>query len=338
MKEEIKDGRGKRGIYIIIGIVIVVLVIGGYFIFSGDGEFAGEIESLRLGVYEGEFSSLIFIADEKGFFEDYGLDVDMKKYDSGVKPMQALLGGEVDVVTSGEFVAVNFISGNDNIRVFSVIDEADAIELIVKKDRVSRIEDLPGSRIGLKKGSQAEYFLDQFLVFSELNSEDVEVVDMNPLEMKDALDNGEVDGVMVWDPFTSNIKDSLGDDGLAWNGQSGQEFYFLVSTSSEFISESPEAIKRFLKSLIKAEKFVNENDGKAMEVVKDALGYDEGYINSVWEKSNFKVDLPQSLILAMESEGRWKILDTGDDMPNYLDYIYTDALKEIDEKRVTIIG
>ena len=60
----------------------------------------------------------------------------------------------------------------------------------------------------------------------------------------------------------------------------------------------------------------------------------------MWPKNDFTTSLPQSLIVAMDDEARWRIangLTFKIVVPNYLDYIYLDGLETLKPKAVTII-
>ncbi len=54
----------------------------------------------------------------------------------------------------------------------------------------------------------------------------------------------------------------------------------------------------------------------------------------------FSVGLSQALILAMEDEARWRIdisLTDKNEVPNYLDFLYLEALEAVNPESVTVI-
>jgi NitT/TauT family transport system substrate-binding protein len=60
----------------------------------------------------------------------------------------------------------------------------------------------------------------------------------------------------------------------------------------------------------------------------------------VWPSHQYSLTLDQSLITAMEDEGRWMIgnnLTSERQLPNFLDYVYEDSLKAIKPDAVKII-
>ena len=110
--------------------------------------------------------------------------------------------------------------------------------------------------------------------------------------------------------------------------------------NNDVVTARPEAIERFLNALVTAEQFVKQSPGRAKDIIKERLDVEEDYVASVWPKNEFTTSLPQSLILAMDDEARWRIANNLTDevvVPNYLEYIYLDALEVLKPEAVTII-
>ncbi len=227
------------------------------------------------------------------------------------------------------------------MKAISTIDLADAIELVARKDHgITRPTDLRGKTIAIPKNTQAEFFLGRFLTFNNLSLGDVEIVGMNPSELVEAIVAGTIDAAMIWEPNIYKISNGLGENLITFSGQSGQDFYFLMVTTNEVITARPEAIERFLNALVEAENFVKKHPEKAKNIITERLDVEEDYVASVWPKNDFTTSLPQSLILAMDDEARWRIANNLTDqkaVPNYLDYIYLDGLEALKPEAVTII-
>ena len=91
---------------------------------------------------------------------------------------------------------------------------------------------------------------------------------------------------------------------------------------------------------MKAEIFVKESPKEAQDTVAHRLGLSGNYITYYWPRHVFEISLDQSLIIALESQARWRIkndLTEATEVPNYLNYLYTDALEEVNPRTVTIV-
>lgn len=110
----------------------------------------GPLKIITIGTHAGKISGLIFIAQEKGYFRENGLDATVKIYDSGRDAIQDLLAGRIDIGGCAEFVLVNEIfAGRDDLRVLGSIGMAEINELIARKGRgINQQADLKGKKIG----------------------------------------------------------------------------------------------------------------------------------------------------------------------------------------------
>lgn len=96
----------------------------------------------------------------------------------------------------------------------------------------------------------------------------------------------------------------------------------------------------FLKAIEKGEKFIQENKEEAITIVSERLKVDKEIATTVWDDFDFQLILDQSIFISLEAEARWAIregLTEKKEVPNYFDFIYTDALEDINPEAVTII-
>ncbi len=331
------------GIGILVAVIAVGLGIGSYFWLSQEQpkKYDGPVEKISIGATTQELSTLIWIAEEKGYFEENGLDATVKAYDTGIETKNALLAGEVDVADTVDFVIASLALVGTDFKVLASIDTASIDYITARKDSgISSLGDLKNKRIGIKLGSSAEYYLGRTLIFNNLSLQDVELVSLHPPEMPEAIERGEVDATITWHPHNYHIKNSLGDNAIVWSAQGGQDVYWVIFSKDEFVQKYPEKIKRLLNALIQAEEFVKHNNLEAKEIIARRVNLDLPYIESVWSDFHFVVDLPQTMIILMEDKTRWIFENNLTDnpvVPNYLDYIYLDALEEVKPEAVGII-
>jgi NitT/TauT family transport system substrate-binding protein len=333
---------------IITIIVAIAFAIGLYwfvqkpfnlFQSKQSGKYTGPVEEIILAGYAGEAGALVYIAEEQGFFKNNGLDVIIKDYQSGKVAADALVAGKADISTSAGFVFVSNSFDHADLRILGTVAIAENKELVARKDKgITTTDDLRGKKIGVTKKSGGEFSLGVFLTFGGLSRQDVELVDLRPSEMTEAISGGEVDAVFTWDPNVYNVKKELGDKAISWPGQS--DFYFVLIAKENWIGNNPVAVERFMKSLLEAENYVRNNSKESKEFVRDRFNYESDYIDYSWSKQEFAVIFPQATLIAFEDQARWRIehgLTDKTKVPNYLDYIYLDALEAVKLEAVTII-
>ena len=328
----------------IIGIIIVgVVVIVGIGLYRSiqkqPKKYTGPVEKITLAAYAGETGALVYVAEDQGYFKENGLEVTIKDYKSGKVAADVLMDGEADIATSADFVFVSNSFDRTDLRVFGTVATAEVKELVARKDKgITTIDDLIGKKIGVTKRSGGEFALGRFLIFNALSYKDVELVDLKPSEIVEAVLNGDIDAGFTWDPNVYDIKEELGDNAISWPG--GQDFYFVLLTKEDWIKNNPAAAERFIKSVLEAEDYIKDNSEEAKEFVKNRFGYESDYIDYSWPKQGFAVTLEQAMLISFEDQARWRInnkLTDATRVPNYLDYIYLDALEEVKPEAVGII-
>jgi len=113
----------------------------------------------------------------------------------------------------------------------------------------------------------------------------------------------------------------------------------LIISTDEWITKHPEPVSRFLKSLKQAEEYVLRNPDKAKSILQKRLNLNAAYMETVWSQNQLGLSLGQSLTLAMEDEARWMIennLTTETAIPDFMDYVYVDGLKEVKPEETSI--
>jgi NitT/TauT family transport system substrate-binding protein len=243
-------------------------------------------KKIKVGVSPVVTSSGLFLAYEKGYFKDEGLDIELVQMKSSGAQMTLLLSkGELDVgggnLTAGLYKAIadglNFKIVADKGHVDETID---SVSLIIRKDLITSgkyksPKDLKGLKIALTSidGSSQQIVMDQILKDAGLNGKDVEYVKLSYPESNAALKTKAIDGVIQLDPYlTMAINDGYAEEVIASNKvlknqQSGALFY-----SPEFIKNKT-AAQKFMKSYLKGVRLYNQalTDKNLMSEVTQSL-------------------------------------------------------------------
>jgi NitT/TauT family transport system substrate-binding protein len=254
-----------------------------------------------------------------------------------------VLKGEADVaVGPAEFPLVTRAFNKEGIRAIGTVDKVEHIFFIGRKDRgIEQASDLRGKRVGTTVGTVAEFYLGRFLSLNGMKMQDITLVNLRtPQEWVNAVVDGDIDAVVTAQPHANMAREGLGANSVFWSAQSNQPMYALMIATDEWIAKHPKTVERFLKSLAQAEEYIVRNPAEAKAIVQKELNLDAAYIETVWSQNQYGLSLDQSLITAMEDEARWMIannLTTEKTVPNFLDYIYEDALKAAKPEAVSII-
>ena len=334
----------KRFILVIIVIAaILAVVLGSMFYPNPRQGYTGKMESITIGYSPFEQTALLWIAEDQHFFEANGLNVTLRKYDTGVGSLDGMLNGETDITVGvTEFPTVGRAFQKERIRIIGTIAKIEQIYLVGRKDRgIKNVSDLKGKRVGTTLRTIAHFYLGRFLTLHGMNMKDITLVDVKtPAEWVNAVANGDIDAIATAQPYANSAKERLGANAVIWPAQGNQPIFGLIVSTDEWITNHPEPVNRFLKSLVQAEEYAIRNPAEAKAIVQKRLNLDAVYMETVWSQDQFSLSLDQSLILAMEDEARWMISNNLTDekkTPDFLNYIYLDGLNTIRPESVNII-
>lgn len=303
---------------------------------------AGPPEKITIAYSTASNAMLMYIAFAKGYFTEEGLDATSQPHAFGKPALESVINGKADLATVGDTPIVFAVMGGKKISVLATIQTSNRNEaIIVRQDRgIMKPLDLKGKKIGLTVGTTGDFFANSFFLVHGIERKQVTIIDLKPDEMVAALTSGSVDAVSTWNPTLIQLQKALGDKGRIFFDETVYTEAFCVAAGQDFVKKNPEAIKKVLRALIKAETFVKQHPETSRHLVADFIKADKTILEETWDIFNFRVSLDQALIVDLEDQTRWAIKNrftTRRDMPNYLDFIYVDGLRAVKPEAVRII-
>ena len=196
--------------------------------------------------------------DQKGWFRDAGFtDVTTKTFTGGAVAGEALVADEISLWTPGNLPPISMTHNGVPIVILGTnAIAATADKLVARKDaNVKTPEDLYRIRIGLLQGSTASADLHFLAKHYNLDEKRLQVVNMPPPEQLAALNSGNIQALLCWQPWGYNaLKGGATEmihsgtvSGFAANqGEKVQISYTrsLFVASQEFVRKNPVATAR----------------------------------------------------------------------------------------------
>jgi NitT/TauT family transport system substrate-binding protein len=207
----------------------------------------------------------IYIAAERGYFRDEGLDIELVPFRAGPQIIPSLATDQVQV--SGLSVSPSM---------FNALHVGAGMKIVADKGQVSRgfgwaamtirsdladtikdYKDLRGRKIGLpSKGVSVYTQLGKALELGGLGPNDVDIVEIGFPEMMAALSNKAIDVAMLIEPFVTFVVTR--NVAIRWKGV--EDFYSfkaqngVVMYGEKFIRQQPEPAKRWMIGYIKGNR------------------------------------------------------------------------------------
>ena len=276
----------------------VLVVLSVFFVFCGSMSCRSQEKKLDK-VFVGAAPSLpgagLFIAKEKGYFEDEGLDVDIQIFrQSTVQELPLLATNRLDVGTCGYSSGLlNAFIKETGIRM--VADQghhgpghSHLAMLISKQHHPGRLtaDVLRGKTFAVPtRGVIQEIITERFLKKYGLTLDDVELVNLSYPNMNTALVNGSIYGVLQLEPFVASAVHNGYAVEIIRAAEMRPRFQGGVLLYSEaFRTERRDAADRFMVAYLEGVRYFNdflngkmEDDKEIFEIIKkytSAKNYD----------------------------------------------------------------
>lgn len=256
--------------------------------------------SIKVGVLGLHADAGAYIAQERGYFKDEGIDVELITFRSGGEMVAPLATGQIHV-GGGAASASLFNAIKREIPIKVVADRGYIPEswgggsvIAARKDLVESgqlkgFEDLKGKTIAINiKGASAEYAVAKMLEKGKLTFAEIKMVEMPFPDMLVALGNKSIDVAVQNEPFITIGKRR----GVLASWKSRNEVVpnhqiAMWLYSPEFIKNQPDLAKRFMVAILRGTRDNNDaffkNKNKA-QIVSILMKYTEMKDASMWDE------------------------------------------------------
>ncbi len=336
-----KYRKNKTARVLIAFISILALFIGGYFVVQkNQPKTPKAIEKITIAWAPNPVFGLMYVAEEKGYFEEEGLEVTYNKFSTGRDALNDAILKNSDIAMVYEAPTVRRIYQKDPVSIISTLHYSTKNAAIVgKKDKgIQSVSNLEGKKVGVVKGTAEEFFFFSFLTSQGIKLSDVTLVNGEFTDMIKYLRDGKTDAVVATNPYLFEIRQEFGDSISIFQSEIYTESSLLAG-NTEVIKSKKEAFIRLLRALLRAEQLYESNPEEALQAVIVTLPqFSEDSIRGTRAEYVPKLKLDNVLLTVLNLEGQW-FKDNGiykTEVPDFRKAIFTDYLKEVQPEAVTL--
>jgi NitT/TauT family transport system substrate-binding protein len=239
----------KQAFFLALSLVVAAIL------FSLPSVKAAEL--VKLHYVPGLYGAPLFIAADKGFFDQAGIKVDMKPTTAVTEVVPFLSTGQIDVAAGGYGAGI-FSAINDgiNIRIVAPMaitpkDRVPSGLMVRKNSGIKSVEELKGKKVacagGLVGGSGFQ--LIEILEGHGLSGNDVIINNLRFPDQVVALSQGAVDAAMASEPYVTKMKQE--NIATLLEGSPPGTAVTGVVYSLKFMKERPQVAKNFMVALMK---------------------------------------------------------------------------------------
>jgi len=250
-----------------IGGIFLALLIS--FAFLGCIAPKGEGHNIGLAVEFNDHAACAYVAKEKGWYEDAGLDLtSYESYQTGLMLSAALARGDIQaayiclspaILACERGVPLKIVCGTHKYGYG-----------LVASPKIKSIADLEGKTIGcVREGSPVDLLLD--LIVQRYHLEDIKVRRMNPEQGVIALTTGRLEAAFLPEHYAT-VAESQGYPMLIqsqelWPNMQGS----VLVVKAELIDNNPEDARKLVEVTQRATDWLKDHPGEAAQIMGGVL-------------------------------------------------------------------
>ena len=260
----------KKISYLLIGIILLVSVLAVFL--NLNRKDTKNYKTVRLTeVAHTIFYAPQYVAIEKGFFEEYGIKVDLILTPGADKVTAALLSNDADIGFCGSEATIYVYNGGekDYLKTFAQLTQKDG-SFLVSREKIKNftLDDLKGKTVvGGRSGGMPEMTFEYVLRENGIDPNNDLDIDTSIAfaAMGGAFIGGQGDFVTLFEPNATEVERQGYGYVVASVGELGGNVpYTSYSARKSFIEKNKKLISNFNKAIQRGLDFVKNNSDKTV--------------------------------------------------------------------------
>lgn len=264
-------------------------------------------QEIKIAVPPFYSSALIFIAKDKNFFVEEGINLKVDILPYGKDCLIKMNEGKYDLAVAYTTPIANGILEK---REFSILTELHSsginTKLLYRKDLVEtenfRLRDV---KVGLVKDTNAEFLLSIYMAVNSINEKSITKVYDELPNLEKMLRNGDIEAAVLWQPHVSRILKSSEGKISTIETPFYTDFSALAGNRN-FIEKNHSQIYSVTKALVRAKDFLVKNKEESFSIVSKYLE-DKSILDNqeVLKDYSIELGLSQMFLTMLQSEVNW---------------------------------
>jgi len=210
-----------------------------------------------------------YIAKEKGYYKDNGIDLDIQEFDFNINISTVLQKNTADFVIGRSSLLIDKANGEDVVALFSTFQNSPLMLLVREDSGIDKVSDLKNKKVMITPDAK-----DSASIIAMLNSQKISLDDINIIKHSFNLDdliNKKVDAMAS---YVSNEPIILEDKNIKYKVFHPKDYGFalysdILFTSSAYIKENPELTQDFYDATEKGWEYAFNNIGKTAKIIHE---------------------------------------------------------------------
>jgi NitT/TauT family transport system substrate-binding protein len=234
-----------------------------------------EAGKMRLGMTTWVGYGPMFLARDKGFFQENGLEVELQIIEDAALYMAAIAAGKLDGNASTIDEIMKYRSEDFCFKSVVALDDSHGGDGVLTATDVGSLKDLKGKEIAMNLGSVSQFWFNILLKREGMTENDLQIVNMTADDAAAAFIAGRIPAAVTWEPHLTLVRTKQQGKVLIDSSTTPGLIVDVVALRCDYIEQNPKDVEAFVKGLYKAVEFIKTNQDEAYAIMAKGVG---GYL------------------------------------------------------------
>ncbi|MEA3383726.1 MAG: ABC transporter substrate-binding protein, partial [Campylobacterota bacterium] len=208
-----------------------------------------------------------YIAKEKGFYRNLGLDVEIKELELDMNTVDEVLENRSTYGTTYSSIILEKSKGKDLVLLSAILQSSPHVLVSLKSSGIKSIKDFKDKRIMIANNNANNAPFESMLHANDISIKDMTVVKQT-FKLQDLIDKkADISSV-----FSTNELYELDKQNIAYDIWDPKEYGFdfydvILFTSQSELDNNPQRVKKFNKASLKGWEYAFENIEETVELI-----------------------------------------------------------------------
>jgi NitT/TauT family transport system substrate-binding protein len=255
--------------YILISLTALLLLS----LLAGCSSTAKSATTVRIGTQPWIGYGPWWIAQEKGLFTKYGLNVELVDFVEDKEVNAAFASGDMNAANLATHTAIKLYSSGVDLKVVLLEDVSTSADAILADKSITSIADLKGKSVAYEEGTTSDLLLNYALTQNGMTLADITPVPMPASDAGAALLAGNVPAAVTYEPYISEVVKQSGSLSVIYKaGERPGLISDVLVVNSKWAAANPDTVSKLLKVWDEALAYYNENPADAQAIIAKAVG------------------------------------------------------------------
>ena len=224
-------------------------------------------EPLKIGVSDWPGWVAWYVAEEQGYFDSYGVDVELVWFPVYTDSISALSAGQLDAnsQTWGDTLAP--VAQGVDLKVVLINDNSAGNDAILATPDIPDLAGLEGKQVGLELFTVSHLLFLYGMEQAGLDPNTVELVNLTAGDAAAAFMSGNLDGATVWNPWIVDIQESGQGAALFTSAEAPGLIPDALVAKGESLETRREDFSNLLRAWFDAVAFIQDDPAAAAEIM-----------------------------------------------------------------------